>query len=57
MTEAAKKFVTPLTFEAISQHKVLDESSENWDKSSDYNHIDIGKWADIFVLAPCSANT
>lgn len=57
MTEGAKKFIAPLTFEAISQSKVLDESSENWDKNQDYNHIDIGKWSDIFVLAPCSANT
>ena len=57
MTEGAKKFITPLSFEAISQSKVLDESSENWDKNQDYNHIDIGKWSDIFVIAPCSANT
>ncbi|RBQ30152.1 bifunctional phosphopantothenoylcysteine decarboxylase/phosphopantothenate--cysteine ligase CoaBC [Aliarcobacter vitoriensis] len=57
MTESAKKFINPITFEAISQNKVLDEISENWDKSQDYNHIDIGKWADIFVIAPTSANT
>ena len=57
MTEGAKKFISPITFEAISQSKVLDEANENWDKSQDYNHIDIGKWADIFVIAPCSANT
>lgn len=57
MTEGAKKFISPITFEAISQSKVLEESNENWDKSQDYNHIDIGKWSDIFVIAPCSANT
>ena len=57
MTEGAKKFISPLTFEAISQSKVLDETSENWDKNQDYNHIDIGKWSDIFVIAPSSANT
>jgi phosphopantothenoylcysteine decarboxylase / phosphopantothenate---cysteine ligase len=57
MTEGAKKFINPITFEAISQNKVLDESSENWDKSQDYNHIDIGKWSDIFVIAPASVNT
>ena len=57
MTESAKKFINPITFEAISQNKVLDESSENWDKAQDYNHIDIGKWSDIFVIAPASANT
>ena len=57
MTEGAKKFINPITFEAISQNKVLCEESENWDKSQDYNHIDIGKWSDIFVIAPASANT
>jgi len=57
MTDGAKKFITPLTFEAISQNKVLEEDSESWDKNSDYNHIDIGKWANIFVVAPSSANT
>ncbi|MAD42855.1 MAG: bifunctional phosphopantothenoylcysteine decarboxylase/phosphopantothenate--cysteine ligase CoaBC [Arcobacter sp.] len=57
MTEGAKKFISPITFEAISQSKVLDELNENWDKNQDYNHIDIGKWSDIFVIAPCSANT
>ncbi len=55
MSESAKKFITPLTFEAISQNKVLDESSENW--SSDNNHIGIGEWADVFVIVPATANT
>ena len=57
MTDSAKKFINPITFEAISQNKVLSEDTENWDKSQDYNHIDIGKWSDIFVIAPASANT
>ena len=57
LSDGAKKFINPITFEAISQNKVLDENSENWDKNSDYNHIDIAKWADILVIAPASANT
>lgn len=57
MTEASKKFVSSLSFEAISQNKVLCEDTESWDKNGVYNHIDMGKWADIFVIAPCSANT
>lgn len=57
MTSGAKKFINPITFEAISQSKVLDDESESWDKNQEYNHIDIGKWSDIFVIAPCSANT
>ena len=57
LSEGAKKFINPITFEAISQNKVLDESSENWDKSQNYNHIDITKWADILLIAPATANT
>ncbi len=57
MTQSAKRFIMPLTFETISQNIVLDENSESWDKQSDYNHIAIGKWADIFVIAPISANS
>ena len=55
MTESAKKFITPLTFEALSRNEVLHKDSESW--SSDNNHIDITKWADIFVIAPATANT
>ena len=57
MSDAAKKFVTSLTFETISQSKILDDTNECWDKDSHYNHIAIGKWADVFVIAPISANT
>lgn len=55
MTESAKKFVTPLTFETISMNKVLHSDTESWD--NDLNHIKIGMWADLFVIAPASANT
>lgn len=55
MSEEAKRFITPLTFEAISQNEVLHVESESW--ANDLNHIHIGKWADIFVIAPISANT
>ncbi len=55
MSEEAKKFISPLTFEAISQNRVLHQNSEDW--SSDLNHISIGKWADIFIIAPATANT
>ena len=55
MSESAKKFITPLTFETISMNKVLHGDTESWD--NDLNHIKIGSWADIFVIAPASANT
>ncbi|HIC43271.1 MAG TPA: bifunctional phosphopantothenoylcysteine decarboxylase/phosphopantothenate--cysteine ligase CoaBC [Sulfurimonas sp.] len=55
MSESAKKFITPLTFETISMNKVLHNETESWD--NDLNHIKIGDWADAFVIAPASANT
>ncbi len=55
MSESAKKFITPLTFEAISQNRALHVESEDW--AGDNNHIHIGKWADIFIVAPISANS
>ncbi len=55
MSESAQKFITPLTFEAITRQKVLTESSEDW--SSNLNHIDLIQSADSFVIAPATANT
>ena len=55
MSEAAQKFITPLTFEAITRNKVLTKESEDW--SSSLNHIDIVSKADAFVIAPATANT
>ncbi len=55
MSESAKKFITPLTFETLSSNKVLDDTNEDW--SSDFNHIKITEWADIMVIAPATANT
>ncbi|RLA72409.1 MAG: bifunctional phosphopantothenoylcysteine decarboxylase/phosphopantothenate--cysteine ligase CoaBC, partial [Epsilonproteobacteria bacterium] len=57
MSESAKRFITPLTFETIAQSKVLDEHSEDWSTQTVNNHISIGKWANIFVIAPATANT
>jgi len=55
MSEAATKFVTPLTFEALTRNKVLIEKNEDW--SNELNHIDYAKWADIYIIAPATANT
>lgn len=55
MTASAERFVSALTFEALTRNSVLCETSESW--SSDMNHIDIGKKCDAFVIAPASANT
>lgn len=55
MTASAERFVSALTFEALTRNAVLTESSESW--SSDLNHIDIGKKCDVCVIAPATANT
>ena len=55
MSEASKKFITPLTLETLSHNRVLDESSESW--ADDNNHINITQWADLYIIAPCSAHT
>ncbi|MDD3499254.1 MAG: bifunctional phosphopantothenoylcysteine decarboxylase/phosphopantothenate--cysteine ligase CoaBC [Sulfurovum sp.] len=55
MTPAAERFVSALTFEALTRNSVLTESSESW--SSELNHIEIGKKCDLFVIAPATANT
>ncbi len=55
MSPSAQKFITPLTFEAITREKVLCEGSEEWHSS--LNHIDVPQNADAFVIAPATANT
>ena len=55
MTGSAERFVSALTFEALTRNAVLTESSESW--SSELNHIDIGKKCDVFIIAPATANT
>jgi phosphopantothenoylcysteine decarboxylase / phosphopantothenate---cysteine ligase len=55
MTPAAKKFVAPLSFEALSRNRVLDDTNESW--ADDFNHIKTAQWADILVIAPATANT
>jgi phosphopantothenoylcysteine decarboxylase/phosphopantothenate--cysteine ligase len=55
MTSAAERFVSALTFEALTRNAVLTDNSESW--ASELNHIDIAKKCDVFVIAPTTANT
>ena len=60
MTEAGTRFVTPLTFSALSKNPVFtDLWSSNQSSESDIStqHIDLANWADVLVIAPASANT
>jgi len=55
MSEAAKKFITPLSFETLTSNQVLDDINESW--VDEHNHIKTTEWADVFVIAPATANT
>ncbi|HET6463271.1 MAG TPA: flavoprotein, partial [Candidatus Krumholzibacteria bacterium] len=61
MTEAATGFVTPLTFESLSEHPVHVRMFEGEGKSagtvSPIEHIDLAKWPDLIVIAPATQNT
>ena len=56
LTPAAKDFVTPLTLSTLSGNPVLSESFSPSDGSWN-SHVDLGRWADLYVFAPLSANT
>ena len=58
MTPASKDFVTPLTLSTLSKNPVhstfydQEEENEKWN-----NHVDLALWADLFLIAPATANT
>jgi phosphopantothenoylcysteine decarboxylase/phosphopantothenate--cysteine ligase len=59
MTEAACEFITPLTFESLSENPVHIRmfGSQSGGVISPIEHIDLAKWPDLVVVAPCTANT
>jgi phosphopantothenoylcysteine decarboxylase/phosphopantothenate--cysteine ligase len=54
MTPSASSFISPLTLSTLSQHKVYTDVSdgEQWE-----NHVELGLWGDLMIIAPASANT
>lgn len=56
MTAMAKQFITPLTMATLSKSPILVDfyNPENGDWNS---HVSLGMWADLYLIAPCSANT
>lgn len=54
MTPAAKEFVSPVVLSTLSKNSVVTDLVEGTDWS---NHVMLGRWADVFVLAPLSCNT
>jgi len=56
MTTLAKEFITPLTLATLAKNPVLvdfyDPTNGNWN-----SHVDLGLWADAYLIAPATANT
>ena len=55
MSKASTAFITPLTLATLSKNPVFtvfESSNGQWN-----NHVDLGLWADKFVIAPLTANT
>ncbi len=61
MSKDAKKFIKPLSFEALSHHKVLHDRNEKWHYNHQnklhHNHIACAASADLLIFAPLSANS
>ncbi|MFL2595846.1 MAG: bifunctional phosphopantothenoylcysteine decarboxylase/phosphopantothenate--cysteine ligase CoaBC [Flavobacteriaceae bacterium] len=56
MTPASKSFVAPLSLSTVSNKPVYSEFVESEDDLWN-NHVDLGLWADLMLIAPASANT
>lgn len=57
MSPGAKEFITPLTLATLSEHQVYSDFTENIEEGTWSNHVELGLWADIFLIAPLTANT
>lgn len=56
LTPTAKDFVTPLTLATLSQNPTLSEPFDQKDGSWN-SHVELGNWADLYLMAPVSANS
>ncbi len=57
MTPDAARFITPLTLGTVSGHPVLTDIFPEAEDGSWTRHISLGRWADVFVIAPATAQT
>ncbi|MCL4116211.1 UNVERIFIED_CONTAM: hypothetical protein GTU68_054098 [Idotea baltica] len=58
MTPASKDFVTPLTLSTLSKNPVYSTFTNEEDDNDVWNnHVELGLWADYFIVAPATANT
>ena len=56
-TPASKNFITPLTLATLSKNEVLSELITDEDNPRWNDHVNLGLWADLFIIAPATANT
>ncbi len=56
MTDSAKDFITPLTLSTLSKRPVLSSFVKN-ENGEWNNHVELGLWADVMIIAPATANT
>ena len=56
LTDAAEKFVTPLTFQSVTGRRAYTEE-DLWGDEAHVLHVGLGHTADLLVIAPCTANT
>jgi phosphopantothenoylcysteine decarboxylase/phosphopantothenate--cysteine ligase len=58
MTPVSKDFITPLTLSTLSKNPVYSSFYNEEDENAVWNnHVELGLWADIFLIAPATANT
>lgn len=57
LTPGAKDFVTPLTLSTLAKTPVLSDFVADPDTGTWTNHVELGKWADLLLIAPLSAST
>jgi phosphopantothenoylcysteine decarboxylase/phosphopantothenate--cysteine ligase len=58
MTPASKDFITPLTLSTLSKNPVFSEFYNSNEENEQWNnHVELGLWADIMLIAPATANT
>ena len=55
MTKSSELFITETTLESLSGNKVISEDSKS-STLTNFSHLDLAKWADIILIAPCTAN-
>ena len=57
MTPSATEFITPLTLATLVDNPVHSDFTESKEKGTWTNHVELGLWGDLFLIAPCTAQT